>query len=157
MTEVRIRLTGHQYSDLRRHLLPGDGKEAVAVALCGRTASFGSEVLLFHRMEFIPYEVCERSGDRIQWPPTLVEPFFRAAAEDDFAIVKVHSHPGGYGRFSRTDDDSDRTLFDSVYGWVDGDRPHASAIMLPDGRMRARQVLPGGVFAQVRHLSLIHI
>ena len=155
MTEVRIRLTGRQYGDLRRHLFPGDGKEAVTVALCGRTASPGSEVLLFHRMEFIPYEVCERSGDRIQWPPTFVEPFFRAAAEDDFAIVKVHSHPGGYGRFSRTDDDSDRTLFDSVYGWVDGDRPHASAIMLPDGRMRARQVLPGGVFGQVRHVQIV--
>ena len=155
MTEVRIRLTGHQYCDLRRHLFPGDGKEAVAVALCGRTASLGSEVLLFHRMECIPYEMCERREDRIQWPPTFVEPFFRAAAKDDFAIVKVHSHPGGYGRFSRTDDDSDRTLFDSVYGWVDGDRPHASAIMLPDGRMRARQVLPGGVFGQVRHVQVV--
>ena len=155
MSDVRIRLTGQQYSDLRRHLFPGDGKEAVAVALCGRTASLGSEVLLFHRIEFIPYEVCERSGDRVQWPPTLVEPFFRAAAENDFAIVKVHSHPSGCGRFSRTDGDSDRNLFESVYGWIDGGRPHASAIMLPDGRIRSRAVLPGGVFRQVRHVQVV--
>ena len=155
MIEVRIRLTSQQYSDLRQHLFPGDGKEAVAVALCGRTASLGSEVLLFHRIEFVPYGACERGGDRVHWPPTLVEPFFREAAENDLAIVKVHSHPSGYHRFSGIDDDSDRNLFGSVYGWVDGDRPHASAIMLPDGRIRARAVLVGGAFEQVRHVQIV--
>ena len=86
---------------------------------------------------------------------TEVERFFRKAAEHDLAIVKVHSHPSGYGDFSRTDDDSDFNLFESVYGWVDGDRPHASAIMLPDGRMRARAVLAGGAFAPVRHVEVV--
>ena len=155
MSEVRIRLTGQQHSDLRQHLFPGDRKEAVAVALCGRTASLGSEVMLFHRIEFVPYDACKRSGDRVHWPPTLVEPFFREAAENDLAIVKVHSHPSGYDCFSGIDDDSDRKLFESIYGWVDGDRPHGSAIMLPDGRIRARAVLAGGTFGQVRHVEIV--
>ena len=155
MSDIRLRLTGQQYSDLRQHLFPGDGKEAVAVALCGRTASLGSEILLIHRLHRVPYEACKRSRDRIDWPPTLVERFFREAAENDLAIVKVHSHPGGYDGFSSTDDDSDINLFESVYGWVDGDRPHASAIMLPDGRIRARAVLVGGAFAPVRHVQVV--
>ena len=37
MSEVRIRLTGQQYNDVRQHLFPGDGKEAVAVALFGNS------------------------------------------------------------------------------------------------------------------------
>ena len=155
MSDTRIRLTARQHADLRRHLFPGDGMEAVAVALCGRAASLASEILLFHRIELVPYGTCTRRRDRIDWPPTVVERFFREAAEHDLAIVKVHSHPSGYGGFSRTDDDSDFNLFESVYGWVDGDRPHASAIMLPDGRMRARAVLAGGAFAPVRHVEVV--
>ena len=155
MSEVRIRLTDQQYGDLHQHLFPGDGREAVAVALCGRTRGLGSEVVLFHRIEFVPYDTCERSRDRVHWSPTIVEPFFREAAENDLAIVKVHSHPSGCERFSGIDDDSDRHLFESVYGWVDGDRPHASAIMLPDGRIRARSVLVGGAFGQVRHVQIV--
>ena len=155
MSDIRLRLTAQQHTDLHQHLFPGDGKEAVAVALCGRTASLGSEVLLVHKLTLLPYEACKRSRDRITWPPTLVEPFFREAAENNLAIMKVHSHPGGYDGFSSIDDDSDRKLFESVYGWVDGDRPHASAIMLPNGRMRARAVFVGGAFAPVRHVQVV--
>ena len=155
MSDIRLRLTAQQHTDLRQHLFPWDGKEAVAVALCGRTASLGSEVLLVHKLELVPYAACTRSRDRIAWPPTLVEHFFREAAENDLAIVKVHSHPEGHDAFSNTDDDSDRKLFESVYGWVDGDRPHASAIMLPDGRVRARAVFVGGAFAPVRHVQVV--
>ena len=155
MSDIRLRLTAQQHTHLRQHLFPWDGKEAVAVALCGRTASLGSEVLLVHKLEFVPYAACTRSRDRIAWPPTLVEHFFREAAKNDLAIVKVHSHPEGHDGFSNTDDDSDRKLFESVYGWVDGDRPHASAIMLPDGRVRARAVFVGGAFARVRHVQVV--
>ena len=155
MSDIRIRLTARQHADLHRHLFPGDGMEAVAVVLCGRAASLTSEILLFHKIEPVPYTACTRRKDRIDWRPTVVEPFFREAAENDLAIVKVHSHPSGYRDFSHTDDDSDVNLFESVYGWVDSDRPHASAIMLPDGRIRARAVLVGGAFAPVRHVEVV--
>lgn len=155
MSDIRLRLTAQQHAALRDHLFPGDGKEAVAVALCGRTAALGSEVLLVHKLELIPHEACARAPDRVGWPPTLVEKFFHEAAAKNLGILKVHSHPAGYDRFSRTDDDSDRNLFESVYGWVDDDRPHASAFMLPDGRMRARAVLLGGGFAPARHVEVV--
>ena len=155
MSDIRLRLTAQQHKALHRHLYPGDGKEAVAVVLCGRAAALESEVILAHKLELVPHEACRRYPDRIDWPPTLVECFFREAAEKDLAILKVHSHPGGYDAFSRTDDDSDRNFFESVYGWVDGDRLHASAIMLPDGRMRARAVFVGGAFAPVRHVEVV--
>ena len=155
MKDVRLRLTGQQYTDLRRHLFPGDGKEAVAVALCGRAAALESETLLAHRLHLVPYESCRRHPDRVTWPPTVVEQFFREAADKDMAILKVHSHPDGYAGFSKTDDGSDRRLFESVYGWVDGDRPHASAIMLPDGRIRARAVFVDGTFTPFRHVQAV--
>ena len=37
--QVKLRLTQTQHQLLRAHLLPGDGNEAVAVALCGRRRS----------------------------------------------------------------------------------------------------------------------
>jgi ThiF family len=155
MSEIRLRLTAQQHAALRNHLFPGDGKEAVALALCGRTAALGSEVLLVHELELVPHEACARKPDRVEWPPTLVEHLFHKAAAKDLAILKVHSHATGHYGFSRTDDHSDRTLFESVYGWVDGDRPHASAFMLPDGRMQARAVLVGGAFAPVHHVEVV--
>lgn len=36
MKHFTLRLTGHQHAALKAHLFPGDGNEAVAVALCGR-------------------------------------------------------------------------------------------------------------------------
>lgn len=155
MSDIRLRLTAQQHATLRNHLFPGDGKEAVAVALCGRAAALGSEVLLVHKVELIPREASARTPDRVRWSPTLVEHLFHEAGTKDLAILKVHSHAAGYDEFSRKDDDSDRNLFESVYGWVDDDRPHASAIVLPDGRMRARAVLLGGGFAPVRHVEVV--
>ena len=37
------------------------------------------------------------------------------AAAKGMALVKIHSHPTGFPSFSRTDDDSDRELFDRVF------------------------------------------
>ena len=155
MSDIRLRLTALQHKVLYEHLFPGDGLEAVAVALCGRAAALGSEVLLVHKLELVPYEACQRYPDRIEWPPTLLEHFFREAAEKNLAILKVHSHPSGYEDFSSTDDASDRNLFESVYGWIDGDRPQVSAIMLPDGTMRARAVLPKGTILPLRHVQVV--
>ena len=155
MIDVRMRLTAQQHGVLRRHLFPGDGREAVAVVLCGRTAALGSELLLFHKVELVPHGACRRSRDRVDWSPTQVEPLFREAAEKNLAVVKVHSHPSGFDGFSRTDDAADGTLFESVYGWVEGDGPHGSAIMLPDGTMRARAVLVDGTLAGVRHVEVV--
>lgn len=155
MTSTKLRLTQGQFEELRRHLYPGDGNEAVAAALCGRCAALGTEVLLVHKLELVPHERCRRSPNRIDWQPTLLEPLFREAAAKGLGVLKIHSHPGGFEDFSPTDDASDRLFFESVHGWVDGDRSHISAIMLPDGRMLARTVSAGGSFASVDSVSVV--
>lgn len=155
MSDIKLRMTANHHAILREHLFPGDGKEAVAVALCGRTAALGSEVLLVHKLELIPHAACDRNSMRVGWPPILLEPLFREAADKNFAILKVHSHPGGYEEFSAVDDQSDRRVFESVYGWVDGDRPHASAVMIPDGRILARAVLVSGAFVPMSSVEVV--
>lgn len=65
MSDVSLRMTAQQHESLRQHLFPGDGLEAVAVALCGRTAALGVEVLLVHIIEFVPYSACKRYPDRL--------------------------------------------------------------------------------------------
>jgi hypothetical protein len=73
-------------------------------------------------------------------------PLLEEAARRDLAILKVHSHPGGYPQFSSVDDESDSDLFNSVFGWTDSVFPHASAVMLPEGRMFGRAIHPDGAF-----------
>lgn len=152
---TKLRLTQGQHEDLRRHLFPGDGKEAVAAALCGRSAALGTEVLLVHKLELVPHEACRRSRTRIDWHPTSLEPLLREASGKGLAVLKIHSHPTGLAAFSATDDTSDLRFFESVHGWLDGERPHASAIMLPDGRILARTVSAWGVFSPIDSVAVV--
>lgn len=146
----KLRMTGRQHAALRAHLLPGDGLEAVAVALCGRRLGSDSTALLFHRIVPIPHGQCAvRTPDRLTWPTERLIPLLADAGRRNFAVLKIHSHPGGYDRFSRWDDEADRELFSSVFGWVDSDLPHASAVMLPDGSVFGRVAFPGGRFEPV--------
>jgi hypothetical protein len=68
--------------------------------------------------------------------------------------VKIHSHPGYYRKFSSTDDQSDRVLFDSVSSLLGDALPHASVVMLPDGEMFGRVLVAGEI---VQPLSLITV
>jgi ThiF family/Prokaryotic homologs of the JAB domain len=145
---IKLRLTGHQHSRLRGHLLPGDNLEAVALVACGRATRAESVTLCVRYVFSVPYDQCSvRSADRVTWSTECVLPFLDRAAKERLAILKIHSHPGGYDRFSETDDESDGNFFQSVYGWMDSDDPHASAIMLPSGRIIARRVGSDGSFA----------
>ena len=148
---MRLRMTGRQHAELSEHLLAADGMEAVSVALCGRR---GGDACSVHELWHMPYDRCKRQAGSITWSPTDIEPLLRRAAKENLALLKIHSHPGGYASFSPTDDESDRWLFASVFGWVDDDAPHLSAIMLPDGRVFAREVRVGGVLAPAELVSV---
>ena len=137
--ELQLRISGFHYEILKQHLFPADGREAVAVALCGRYHDSGSEILLIHDVTLIPHNECiSREQDLLQWPTERIQPYFDRIGKVDFALLKIHSHPGGYDKFSKTDDISDRELFDSVFGWSISDKPHVSAVMLPDGKIFGR-------------------
>ncbi len=127
------------YRQLRDHLFPGDGKEAVAVALCGRHKSNDGHTLLVRELLLIPYDACyERRGDFVHWPTEIINPLLEKAIATRGAILKIHCHPGYYEKFSEIDDESDRNLFNCVHAWIDDNLPHASCIMLPDGRLFGR-------------------
>lgn len=138
--KVALRMTGLQHAQLQAHLLPEDGCEAAAIALCGRYEAEGRHVLTVRKIIPVPHELCKvRTDRRVTWPTeAFLPPLLEEAARNGQAIVKLHSHPNGYERFSACDDTSDRELFDSVYGWLTDELPHASVIMLPGGKLIGR-------------------
>ncbi len=147
---IKLRLTGTDHAKLQAHLFPGDQLEAVAVAICGRRRSDSHHCLTVRSIVPIPYEECKvRTPDRVTWSTQRLIPLLEDAARYDLAILKIHSHPGGYPQFSSVDDESDSDLFNSVFGWTDSQFPHASAIMLPGGRMFGRAIVRDGTFQQL--------
>lgn len=150
-----IRMTGLQHAELRRHLFPGDGCEAVAVAICGRRAGADKHILTVRKIKFIPYKECsERTPVRVTWSTESLIPLLDEAAKTGEAILKIHSHPGWYPKFSETDDKADSELFESVYGWTDADAPHTSCVMLPDGKMFGRIITPDGEFEPLSAIAV---
>jgi hypothetical protein len=150
-----LRISGTHYGALQGHLFPSDGKEAVAVLLCGRRAGPDSHVLCAHHLVLIPYDACtERTPLKVSWPTSRLLPHLESAIRRGLAIVKIHSHRGNYRFFSELDDASDRDLFGSVYGWFDGNEPHASCVMLPSGEMFGRVVAEDGNFVALHSVSV---
>ncbi len=151
-----IRMTGVQYELLRRHLFPGDGNEAVALVLCGRLHQDDGHILCAYEIHPIPHESCrERTPDRVTWNPEHGRSIFEKAALRSMAVLKIHSHPGGYDMFSEFDDKSDSDLFSSLHAWTDDGLPHASAVMLPTGRIFARFVNRNGSFQEVDKILIV--
>lgn len=154
--KFHLRMTASQHIRLRNHLYPGDGLEAVALALCGRLSEGKQHWLHVYEIHPVPYEHCHsRTPDRVTWATTGIEDLLRQAARKGLALLKVHSHPGGFAAFSSFDDESDQDLFSSVHGWLDDDLPHASAIMLPDGRLFGRAIDTEERFYPVERIAVI--
>lgn len=133
-----LRISGQHHKLLREHLFPGDGFEAVAFVLCGRARSREQHVFTAHKIVPVPYEMCRRTPASVTWSSGLLPDLLEEAVRHGLSVVKVHSHPAFYERFSPLDDESDEETFSSVNSWMDDDRPHGSAVMLPDGRMFGR-------------------
>lgn len=140
--QYQLNISGNHFDILRHHLYPGDNLEAVAVALCGRLDHKDVHKLLVHEIVLIPYAECERTSDYVSWKTDRIKSLLGKVLKYDYAILKIHSHPGGYEQFSSLDDESDSRLFSSVFGWANCDFPHGSAIMLPEGRIFGRVFHP---------------
>lgn len=137
--ELQLRISGFHYEILKQHLLPADGREAIAVALCGRFHDSESEIILVYDLTLIPHDECiNREPELLHWSTERIKPYFEKIGKVDFALLKIHSHPGGYEKFSGTDNLSDHDFFDSAFGWSISDKPHASAVMLPNGKIFGR-------------------
>ena len=136
---VTLAFSGDQHLHLKNFLFPGDGKEAVAFLLCGRRDGDRRHRLTVKEVHDIPYDACiKRTATRVTWSPDYLDNILERAAAERLTVIKVHSHPNGYGAFSQADDDSDGQLVPMVRGWVEGDLIHGSVVMLPDGQMFGR-------------------
>ncbi len=103
---VKVRMTGRQHGLLHRHLFPGDGREAVALCLCGRRRG-SDEILCVRSVHPTPYDACKvRTRDEVVWSTDDLPTLLAEAAQHDYALLKVHSHPQGFETFSRRDDAS---------------------------------------------------
>jgi hypothetical protein len=154
--DYTLRLTQAQHAELKAHLFPGDGKEAVALALCGRRSGAERHVFVAHRVVPVPYSECKvRSAEQVTWSTEILDTLLLDAARRGLAVLKVHGHPGGYEAFSLYDDESDRSIFAAVSNWLDNDAPHASVVMLPDGRMFGRAVGDGELLASLSSIVVV--
>ena len=59
--KTSLSLTESMHNAIKTHLFPGDGLEAVAVAICGRSIYKGECKLLINEIIAIPYEECDRT------------------------------------------------------------------------------------------------
>ena len=134
-----LRICEGDYTTIFKHLFPGDGKEAIAFALCGRAQSEGRLVFTVHEVMTIPYNHCIREEDYLHWQTEDVLPIMNKAMNSNMAIMRIHSHPGGWPHFSEYDLRTDRDFFgDLMKGWCEDSLPHLSAIMMPDRKIIGR-------------------
>lgn len=114
---VTLALSGDQHDHLKSFLFPGDGKEAVALLLCGRRDGDRRHRLVVREIYGIPYDDCAvRSLTVVTWSPDYIAPMLERAATERLSVVKIHSHPTGYAAFSQTDDEGDARLLPMIRG-----------------------------------------
>jgi ThiF family len=154
--KITLSLTDMQHSELKRHLFPGDNKEAVVFALCGRRRGGDEIELLIVNIVPVAYSDCSvRSLEQVTWSTSILPDLLAEANKNDFAIIKVHSHPNGYTSFSRYDDDSDKMFFQTLDAWLDDRQSHASFVMLPDGKMFGRVMNDDNEFIDIASVKLV--
>lgn len=139
--ESTLVMAGVDHARAMAHLFPGDGREAAAILVCSRRRSKRLKFLV-REVVFVPHDACARSNNRLTWPIAALDPWLDQCANGELSLILLHSHPGGYPEFSSLDDDSDRALMPYLYPFDRADRLdtlwHGTAIMLPDGAIKAR-------------------
>lgn len=154
MTPITLAMSGDQHTHLQSFLFPGDGFEAVAILLCGRRNGDRRHRLTVREVHDIPYDQCERTPRKITWHTDAIADILERATAEKLSVVKVHSHPGGYAKFSGIDDEGDARLLPMVKGYVEADIPHGSVVMLPNGEMFGRVLGDDGNMHDLASISV---
>jgi hypothetical protein len=148
-------MTETQYQQLCLHLFPGDGLEAVALLLCGKTST-ETRVLTVHKVVPIPHDRCKaRTVDRVTWDPSVLDEHLGDVWQKKLSIVKIHSHPTGYDRFSSTDDESDSSMSSSWAMMFGEGRVDGSAVMVPNGDIFGRSLVDGDISGVFESISVV--
>ncbi len=133
--ERTLAMAGVTHRALMAHLL-SDGNEAAAILICARSPGPRLRLVVRHSI-LVPHEACPvRKPDYVVWPGTYIEEAIDAAEPEGLVIILLHSHPGGWLEFSHVDDESDLKVLPGIFQAFGS--CHGSAIMTPDGAIRAR-------------------
>lgn len=131
-----LTLCAVDYESVRAHLFPGDGREAAAILVCARTPGPRLRLLVRYVVK-VPHLDCSvREPDLLTWPGQWIESALDLGDAEALSLILIHSHPGGLFAFSPADDRSDQLVLPSLFQAY-GDA-HGTAIMTPDGAIRAR-------------------
>lgn len=153
--QYQFRISEHHLDLVYNHLFPGDGLEAVSLLLCGYHLADDIMIFTVHDYFNVPYSECERNPDLINWKTESIIEALEKASKFNLSVFKIHSHPGGYNKFSHLDDTADLALMPSIYGWVDGESAHGSLVMLPDKTIFGRTISYSGDFAEITKFSVV--
>ena len=157
MNPTALVMTASQHKNLHDRLFPGDGLETSAILFCNQSTGEALRRLVVDEVICLPYDECERTDHSVTWP------FAKYLSSDKItqldrsgqSIVTIHSHPSDFSRFSEIDDTNDRAVFQAVDNWFDDGRPNGSAIMLPDGSIRARIFIAPSDFQEMFSVSVV--
>ncbi len=137
---IKLRMTGKQHNYIRTHVLAQDGKEAGSLLLCEPVFRDKTIILLVKEIINVPYGTCRsRTPVYMSWPTVnYLLPQYERLENNGLSLVMLHSHPNGYDGFSTTDNENDLKILSRLTSCIQGKQPHGSAIMLPDGSVKAR-------------------
>lgn len=134
-----LAVAGATHSNLMAHLL-SDGNEAAAILICAPSPGPRQRLVVRHAI-LVPHDACPiRKPDAIVWPGAYIEDAIDIAEPEGLVIILLHSHPGGWLQFSHIDNESDARVIPGLFEAF-GDC-HGSAIMTPEGAIRARLYSP---------------
>ena len=151
-----LRICEKDFAIIQKHLFPEDGKEAIAFALCGRAKAADRLIFTVHEILTVPYDHCDREEDYLHWKTRDVLPIMNKAMDKHMAIMRIHSHPGGWPHFSKYDLATDREFFGSLMGaWCEDGLPHLSAIMLPGGKVIGRVYYADGTVRELNSVMVV--
>lgn len=137
--ERTLAIAGVMHAALFKHLM-ADGNEAAAILVCARSPG-PRQRLVVREAILVPHDACPlRKPDAIVWPGSYIENAIDVAEPEELVVILLHSHPGGWLQFSHIDDESDAKVIPGLFHAFGN--CHGSAIMTPDGGVRARLYAP---------------
>jgi len=153
---IKLRMTGKQHNNIKSHVLAQDGKEAGSLLLCEPVFREETTILLVKEIINVPYADCRsRSPVYLSWPTEdYLLPQYERLENNSLSLIMLHSHPSGFDSFSTIDNENDLKILSRLTSCIEGKQPHGSAIMLPDGSVKARVMNENGKFTPIDLISV---
>lgn len=149
-----LRIRGSDLNVLKSILFPGDGKEAVAFALCGQSVGpFGIQLLVREVVPLPTESYQNRSPLETTWNTSAILPLLHRLEEEGLSLLKLHSHPGGLAEFSEFDDVSDQELLPHCYAW--NPRGFHGSVVLTETCATGRIVEANGTFRNIDTIRVV--